>query len=240
MSSAVEDTLTVRVWEALDTVVDPELDQPITELGFVEGLDVTADSAGGRRVRLRLRLPTYFCAPNFAYLMVADAHDAASAVRGVSSVRVELEDHFAADEINAGVAAEAGFGGSFPEQATGELSDLRAAFRRKAHLACLERACRRLIDDGWEIDALADGRIGDLPASQERDSLLRRRSELGLRTELDAPLFVEDSGDRVPSDQVAKRLRFAKAVRVSIDGNAGVCRGLLQTRYQRIAQEGEG
>ena len=33
------------------------------------------------------------------------------------------------------------------------------------------------------------------------------------------------------------RLRFAKAVRVSIDGNAAFCRGLLHTRYPNIADE---
>ena len=54
---------------------DPELDEPVTELGFVASCTV---SKAGVAV-VRLRLPTYFCAPNFAYLMVADAYDA---VRG--------------------------------------------------------------------------------------------------------------------------------------------------------------
>ncbi len=36
---------------------------------------------------MRLRLPTYFCAPNFAFLMVADAYDAVSAVPGVPRPR---------------------------------------------------------------------------------------------------------------------------------------------------------
>ena len=30
-------------WHALDVVIDPELDEPITDLGFVRSLDVTAD-----------------------------------------------------------------------------------------------------------------------------------------------------------------------------------------------------
>ena len=97
------------MWEALGTVVDPELDQPITDLGFVSEAVVVDGHA-----RVRLRLPTYFCAPNFAYLMVADAYDAVRALPAVTSVDVQLEDHFAAAEINAGVAASAGFAGSFP------------------------------------------------------------------------------------------------------------------------------
>ena len=87
------------------SVRDPELDEPVTELGFVASCRVSP--AGEARVRLRL--PTYFCAPNFAFLMVADAHAAVGAVPGVTHTAVTLDDHFAADEINGGVAAEAGF-----------------------------------------------------------------------------------------------------------------------------------
>ena len=68
-----EDVLT-----ALSAVRDPELDEPITTLGFVASCTVSADG----QARVRLRLPTYFCAPNFAFLMVADAYDAVSAVDG--------------------------------------------------------------------------------------------------------------------------------------------------------------
>src|SRR5215831_15634552 len=94
---------------ALATVRDPELDEPITSLGFVTSCTVSADGYA----QVRLRLPTYFCAPNFAFLMVADAYDAVSAVPGVRSTEVVLEDHFASDAINGGVAARAGFVASF-------------------------------------------------------------------------------------------------------------------------------
>src|SRR5437764_12701376 len=81
---------------ALATVRDPELDEPITSLGFVSSCTVSA--AGDTTVRLRL--PTYFCAPNFAFLMVADAYDALAATEGVRAVDVALEDHFASAAIN--------------------------------------------------------------------------------------------------------------------------------------------
>lgn len=214
------------VWSALGTVRDPELDEPITDLGFVREMVVAEPE-----VRVRLRLPTYFCAPNFAYLMVADAADAVRAVPGVEQADVRLEDHFAAEEINAGVAAGAGFSGSFPGQAARELDELRRTFRRKAHTAALERTCRRLVSEGLAVDGLAGLRLADLPPSPERDSLVRRRSELGLPVTPDSPLVVDDEGVPVPREEVARRLRFARAVRVSIDGNAGFCRGLLKTRY---------
>ncbi|HKS45770.1 MAG TPA: iron-sulfur cluster assembly protein [Amycolatopsis sp.] len=218
--------VSAEVWDALGRVRDPELDEPITDLGFVHELTVA-----GSEVRARLRLPTYFCAPNFAYLMVADAVDAIRAVPGVETVEVRLEDHFAAEEINAGVAAGAGFAGSFPAEAAGELDELRRTFRRKAHTACLARVCRRLLAEGWQVDALAGLRLADLPESVERESLVRRREELGLPATPDAPLVVDDDGRPVVPGKVAERLRFAQAVRVSIDGNAGFCRGLLKTRY---------
>ncbi|HEY0451409.1 iron-sulfur cluster assembly protein [Actinophytocola sp.] len=224
--------LGTQVWAALGTVRDPELDQPVTELGFVTSAEVD-----GSCVRVRLRLPTYFCAPNFAYLMVADAHDAVRAIPGVSEVDVQLADHFAAEEINGGVAEGAGFAGAFPAQATGELTELRRTFQRKAHLACLERACRKLIESGWRVDELAHVQLGDLPDSPERASLVRRRDELGMPTDDTSHLFTDDDGNPVEPETVAGRLRFAKAVRVSVDGNAAFCRGLLRTRYPEVDEE---
>ena len=112
-----------RVLAALDTVRDPELDEPITSLGFVPSCTVSADGDA----QVRLRLPTYFCAPNFAFLMVADAYDAVSARAGRAPAEVVLEDHFASDAINGGVAARAGFARSFDGEAVGEL---RRAARR--------------------------------------------------------------------------------------------------------------
>ena len=60
--------LTDAVWRALGTVLDPELDEPITDLDFVESWAVSAEGVA----TVRLRLPTFFCAPNFSFLMVAD------------------------------------------------------------------------------------------------------------------------------------------------------------------------
>ena len=77
-----------KVLDALSGVRDPELDEPITDLEFVSELRLEGDSAF-----LRLRLPTYFCAPNFAYLMVADAREALLSVPVVETARVVFEDH---------------------------------------------------------------------------------------------------------------------------------------------------
>ncbi|MGH3502602.1 MAG: iron-sulfur cluster assembly protein [Nocardioidaceae bacterium] len=212
-----------RVLAALDTVRDPELDEPVTELGFVSSCTVS-----GGEARVRLRLPTYFCAPNFAYLMVADAYDAVRALPGIESVEVLLDDHFASAEINAGVSAGAGFAESFPGLAAGELDELRAAFRRKAHLAAQERVARGV---GAPIEDLVRLRLADPPPSADLDRLIRRRRELGLPAGPDASLLVDEQGHALSEAEAARLLPMARTVRVNIEANAGVCRGLLASRY---------
>ena len=142
------------VLDALSGVRDPELDEPITELKFISSLQV-----GGDSVAVRLRLPTPFCAPNFAYLM---AHDATLlSVPGVREARVYLDDHHTADEINAGMAGGLGFDstfGSFEETEGDDLDELRI-FRRKAFVSRQERLCRALLADGYSPEELAGMRL---------------------------------------------------------------------------------
>jgi metal-sulfur cluster biosynthetic enzyme len=225
-----------RILEALGTVRDPELDEPITSLGFVSSCTVSADGDA----RVRLRLPTYFCAPNFAFLMVADAFDAVSAVPGVSRAEVVLDDHFAAAEINGGVAARAGFVGSFGDQAAAELDDLRADFLRKAVLAGTDRVCRPLLAAGRTPPELAGLTLGDLPASHELDRLRARRAELGLPAGDGAPLLVDaTTGAPVQPDALPVHLGRARLTRVSLDANSGGCRGMLRSRYGDAPGAGE-
>ena len=221
------------VWAALATVRDPELDESITDLTFVSAVDVVAGD-----VAVTLRLPTYFCAPNFAYLMVADAHDAVAAVPGVGTVKIELADHFASTEINAGVAERAGFAAAFPGQAVDELAELRLTFQRKAYLASMERACRVLLGRGWESEELHSAQLFDLPAGLEKSSLVQRRDDLGLTTEPEAYLMCTPTGDRIAKPDIGLQLRFAKSVRVSIEGNGTMCRGLLAVRYGTETEPG--
>jgi len=213
---------------ALETVRDPELDEPITSLGFVTSCTV---SAGGES-EVRLRLPTYFCAPNFAFLMVADAYDAVSALPGVRRTEVVLEDHFAADAINGGVAAHSGFARSFDGEAVGELHELRADFLRKAVMAGTDQVCRPLLASGGDPPGLLDLTLGDLPPSRPLERLRQRRAELGLPAGDDAPLVIEPTtGARVSPDAVPLHLQRARTTRISIEANAGICRGMLRHRY---------
>ena len=218
-----------RVLAALDTVRDPELDEPVTSLGFVTSCTVTGDGDA----RVTLRLPTYFCAPNFAFLMVADAYDAVAAVPGVRTAEIVLEDHFASDAINDGVAAQAGFAASFDGEAVSELDGLRADFLRKAVMAGTDQVCRPLLAAGTEPAALAGMTLGELPLSQPAGRLRQRRAELGLPAGDDAPLLIDPvTGEPVGLDGLPLHLRRARTTRISIEANAGVCTGLLAHRYQ--------
>ena len=225
---------TSRILAALGQVRDPELDEPITTLGFVASCTVSTDG----HAEVHLRLPTYFCAPNFAFLMVADAYDAVSTVDGVRQVEVVLDDHFAADAINGGVAAGAGFARTFAGEAAGELDRLRVDFLRKAVLAGTDLACRPLVAAGAAPAQLARLTLGDVPASGELDRLRRRRAELGLPAGDDAPLLIEPAtGAALPADAVPLHLRRARLTRTGLDANTGICRGMLRHRYQ---SRGEG
>jgi hypothetical protein len=74
-------------------------------------------------------------------------------------------------------------------------------------------------------------RLEDVPPSAEFEKYLERRRELGIDSSAKAPLVVDPDGNAVPREAVVQHLRFARTVRVSIDGNASFCRGLLSTRY---------
>jgi metal-sulfur cluster biosynthetic enzyme len=228
------------VLAALGTVRDPELDEPLTDLGFVSGVEVDGDT-----VRAHLRLPTYFCAPNFAYLMVVDAQAAVAAVPGVRRAEVVLDDHFTAEEINQGVAARRGFRESFSGLADDELDELRTVFRRKALLNRQQRLLRALLDGGTTVAELGRLRVGDLPPSPELAVYLDRRAGLGLDCSPAAPLVVDATGTPIPVERLDGHLRFARLTAVSIEGNAAFCRGLLATRYgvvdrDRAGAEGPG
>jgi len=163
---------------------------------------------------------------------VADAYDAMCAVPGVRRAEVVLEDHFASDAINGGVAAQLGFARSFDGEAVGELHELRADFLRKAVMAGTDQVCRPLLAAGADPAGLLGLRLGELPPSGPLQRLRQRRAELGLPAGDDAPLVIDPvTGARVTADSLPLHLRRARTTRISIESNAGICRGMLRHRY---------
>jgi metal-sulfur cluster biosynthetic enzyme len=218
-----------QVLDALNTVYDPELDEPITSLRFVTSCRATAEGD----VDVVLRLPTPQCAPNFAFLMAADARRAAGSVPGVRTVTVELEDHYTGDEINAALRRDEGFTGAFPgETDDDDLKALRDLFTRKALIARQSVVCERLMAGGWSEADVVAATVADLPAGDcTADRALELRRQLGIACTPDAPAFVTPGGDRVEADQLSRWLRAARLVRTSLEANGGICRSLLAFRH---------
>jgi hypothetical protein len=144
---------------------------------------------------------------------------------------IVLDDHFASDAINSGVAAHAGFARSFDGEAVGDLHQLRIDFLRKAVMAGTDQVCRLL-------EAAPGGlRLGDVPPSLALTRLRQRRAELGLPVTDDAPLLIDPvTGAAVAPDAVPLHLRKARVTRTSLEANGSICRGMLRHRYQGEVQ----
>lgn len=222
-----------RITEALSAVRDPELDEPITDLGFVK--EVRID---GGHVAVTLWLPTYFCAPNFAYIMAVDAKTAVEAVDGVDDAAIRLIDHQQADEINTGLAQGLDFDATFPADTAGEgLAEVRLRFDRKAFVARQQEVYRLLTGDGLTPADILGLSLADLPDTPEVRRYLDRRTRVGLDTSATAPFLVDLEGKAITTETLDRHLIFARTVSVSIEGNASFCRGLLATRYGLDAKE---
>ena len=222
-----------EVYGQLARVYDPELDQPLTELGFIGG--VTIDDSV---VTVRFRLPTFWCAANFAFMMAADIRERVSELPWVERVDVELQDHFFAEEISGGVNCGKTFVGTFPSLATDDLDELRETFRVKAFVARQERLLRSLLALGWMEDAILGMRIGDLPRlplDSEGAALANRYiailKERGLAGDATALAFVHPDGRPIAPPELRAHLARAQRTRLSVEFNAAFCRGLLKTRY---------
>ena len=220
-------TSRAQVLDALGKVYDPELDEPITSLQFVSSCDVSPDGD----VDVRLRLPTPQCAPNFAYLMAADARNAVLRLPAVRDVTVVLEDHYTGDEINAAVGRGEAFAQAFPGETEGGLDALRELFYRKALVARQSRLCEALLAEGASPEEVTARRVADLPDDPEARRCIELRAHLGLARDADAPAFVRPDGEPIAAADLRHWLRIARLIRLSLETNGGICRSLLRVRY---------
>lgn len=224
------------VWAALGTVTDPELDRPLTDLGFVQAVDVD-----GADVRVELRLPTYWCAANFAYVMASDARDAIGAIPAAGRVEVELVDHFESARISAGVCDGRPFEDVFPDEATDGLDGVRRTFRRKAFLGrqapVLASARAALPDEEVVALTLGDGSPPPGVDAVEWGEYLTRRRDMGLSRDPAALAFTLPVGAPLDAATLDAYLRLARSVRISVATNAELCTGLLAARYHEGIEE---
>ena len=88
------------VMKVLDTVVDPELAMPITELELVDKLEISDG-----KVEVAFHLTSPYCPPIFALQLATDVKTKIAALPGVNKVEIALSGHFMADEVNKRVNA---------------------------------------------------------------------------------------------------------------------------------------
>ncbi len=199
-----------KVRSAIANVLDPELDEPLVKLGFIDRIQVD-----GSDVTIIFKLPTFWCAPNFAYLMAGDLRENILTLPDVRSVRVLLLDHFAEDEINQGINAGKPFEEAFPDEVPegADLAELRRIFLRKGFLMRQDTLLRSMLkaklDESTIINLRLDGLIVDectdsafvatpegmIPLDhmgRNAAAYLRKRKTIGLSQEEQAQPITDD------------------------------------------------
>jgi metal-sulfur cluster biosynthetic enzyme len=222
-----------QVWACLQGVMDPELDESVVDLNFIAKADV--DSM--RRVHIEFRLPTYWCAANFSFLMADDMRRAVTALDWVDGVSVVLGEHMYADRINAGLALGLSFQETFGAEADGNLDDLRQTFLVKAFQRRQVALLNHLTGVGHSpeiIVTLTLAELGCLPVDDDGEKLVRRylerRAVVG-PAEADVSAFVDADGARLKADGFAAYVSRLRRVGVNAEFNGALCRGLLSVRF---------
>jgi metal-sulfur cluster biosynthetic enzyme len=228
---------TEEVWSALNTVTDPEIDESVVSLDFVTDVIIEADS----RVEINFRLPTFWCAPNFAFLMASDMRDAVAALGWVKEVSVKLSDHFSADVINRSVALRQDFRDAFPGETEGDLTAVRQKFLGIAFERRQELLLRYLLAQGYTPDWITHARLSDLmdlglepEGASLRNLYLFMMRRLDLDSDVGAPAFAKLSGQALATLDFKDYLRKISGVRRNAEFNGIVCRTLLGERMKRI------
>ena len=231
MRDATSDDRKAEVWRRLQRVTDPELDEPVTDLEFITRADVDADNC----VHIEFRLPTYWCAANFSFLMADDMRSAVKELPWVADISVVLGDHMYADKINAGLARGLTFQETFGAEADGDLDELRRTFLLKAFQRRQAALLAHLIEAGHHaarlvemtLDELIDLEVDDAGA-RFRTRYLERRSIVA-----DAPFraFADVDGDPLQAETLSTYVRTFRRVDVNAEFNSALCRGLLHARF---------
>lgn len=231
--------LELEVWERLDGVTDPELDEPITDMGFVEQVEVTE----ARAVKVAFRLPTYWCSPNFAFLMAFGIRREVTALPWVVEAEVVLNDHCFGDKVNEGVNSGRAFTDIFAEYCDGaKLDEVVETFLAKAFDRRQETVLLGLQALGHTPDAIVAMPLAELRqvtfAGEEELRQLPRYLDLlqarGLASEPADLAFPSWDGDEIAPHELKAHLAKLRSTRINMEFNGALCRGLAKTRYKEV------
>lgn len=229
----------LEVWDRLSAVSDPELDEPITDMNFVEQVEIVdADT-----VLVEFRLPTYWCSPNFAFLMAFGIRAEVSALPWVRKVTVQLNDHCFGDEVNAGVNSGRSFHEIFAENCDGAvLEDVvekfaAKAFDRRQEVVLL--AVQALVGSSEDVVSMRLGMLRKVHFSGEEElrqlpRYLDLLAERGLAVKDDDLAFPTWEGGAIPAEDLEAHLQRLRSIRINMEFNGAMCRGLASTRYHEV------
>jgi len=94
MSQTVKQ-LRVKIFDELSKIVDPEINTTITELELIDEVDINENS-----VKVDLHLTSPFCPAVFGFKICQDGHDNLLQIEGIDDVKVNVSNHFMAEQIN--------------------------------------------------------------------------------------------------------------------------------------------
>lgn len=228
----------------------PELDEAVTDLGFVEAVSITPSlhDDAPREVQVSFRLPTYWCSPNFAFLMAESIKREIEVLPWVARAVVTLHDHMSADEMNAAINAGRSFGSVFEDLHPGEdLSALREKFDRKAFqrrqevvikaLRALAHAPERLVDMTLaELEAVT---FADPEDARQTGRYLAILKAKGLARRPADRALPDYDGVPLTADGFRAYMELLRSVRINMEFSGSLCRGLKSTRYKQADLSGE-
>ncbi len=221
------------MWACLQGVTDPELDESVVDLNFIARADVDSTN----RVHIEFRLPTYWCAANFSFLMADDMHRAVSALDWVEGVSVVLGEHMYADKINEGLAKGLSFQEAFGAEADGSLDDLRQTFLVKAfqrrQVALLNHPRRHRPSAPKPSSRSRSRNLAAFrsitTAKNWCGAILNGGRLLGRLRPMRWPLSTPRARDQ--ADGFATYVSRLRRVGVNAEFNGALCRGLLSVRF---------
>ena len=235
------------VWARLDLVMDPELDEAVTDMGFIEAVSITgpASMQDNSTVDVSFRLPTFWCSPNFAFLMAEDIKRQIEVLPWVGQAVVTLQDHMAAAEMNAAINSGASFGSVFEDLHPDEdLAALRETFDVKAFQRRQEVVIKALITMGFlpgQIVTMPRAQLDAIHLSDAEDARQKVRY-LAILAQKPAPMA---SGLGFPTYQGApiadypQYMGLLRSVRINMEFSGSLCRDLKTSRYLQADLSGD-
>ncbi len=222
-----------EVWRQLSTVVDPELDESVTDMNFISRAEVDERHC----VHVDFRLPTYWCAANFAFMMADDMRTVLRALPWVADTKIVLGEHMYADVINTGIAEGRSFQETFGKEADGNIDEVRRTFLVKAFQRRQEALVNHLLAAGTTAECIVAMTMAELSAlavDDESQKLIQRyldrRNVIGGTTPA-SPAFVATDGQCLETATLNTYLAGLRRIRANAEFNGALCRGLLAVRF---------